>query len=111
MNNESSIDPTVASNHASAMGAGAAVPLIGSEALRFARRSARINQTRSMHTSSRQVTIIDFVKGYLVSAFTSGSLHIIWFILSYGPYDMVHVILGHAKLRYSDLNFSLMKMG
>ena len=37
------------------MGAGAAVPLIGSEALRFARRSARINQTRSMHTSTRQV--------------------------------------------------------
>ena len=52
---ESLIDPTVASNHASAMGAGAAVPLIGSEALRFARRSARINQTRSMHTTTRQV--------------------------------------------------------
>ena len=49
------------------MGAGAAVPLIGSEALRFARRSARITQTRSMHTSSRQVTIIDFIKGYPVS--------------------------------------------
>ena len=48
----------VASNHASAMGAGAAVPLIGSEALRFARRSARINQTRSMHTTTRQVKFL-----------------------------------------------------
>ena len=66
------------------MGAGAAVPLIGSEALRFARRSARINQTRSMHTSFRQVTIIDFIKGYLVLAFTSGSLHIIWFMSYWG---------------------------
>ena len=59
--NESSIDPIVASNHASAMGAGAAVPLIGSEALRFARRSARINQTRSMHTSTRQVIFTTIV--------------------------------------------------